>query len=106
MRETVLQLNSSYLENERCIWICEPESVSGALGRCRSGCFPGRRCPAFQSALLARGHAVRYNEFDRDHDYACWNKTLVDALKWGGSLQPAEHGQTGESKKSGVATPD
>ena len=30
MRETVLQLNSSYLENERSIWICEPESVSGA----------------------------------------------------------------------------
>ena len=28
MRETVLQLNSSYLQNERSIWICE--SVSGA----------------------------------------------------------------------------
>ena len=30
MRETSLRLNSSYLENERSIWICEPESVSGA----------------------------------------------------------------------------
>jgi hypothetical protein len=30
MRETILRLNSSYLENERSIWICEPESVSGA----------------------------------------------------------------------------
>jgi hypothetical protein len=30
MRETVLRLNSSYLENERSIWICEPERVSGA----------------------------------------------------------------------------
>jgi hypothetical protein len=30
MRETVLRLNSSYLGNERSIWICEPESVSGA----------------------------------------------------------------------------
>jgi enterochelin esterase-like enzyme len=29
MRETMLRLNSSYLENERSIWICEPESVSG-----------------------------------------------------------------------------
>jgi hypothetical protein len=30
MREIVLQLHSSYLGNERSIWICEPESVSGA----------------------------------------------------------------------------
>lgn len=30
MRETVLQLHSSYLQNERSIWIREPESVSGA----------------------------------------------------------------------------
>ena len=30
MRQIVLQLNSSHLENERSIWICEPESVSGA----------------------------------------------------------------------------
>ena len=30
MREFVLRLNSAYLENERSIWICEPESVSGA----------------------------------------------------------------------------
>ena len=30
MTETVLRLNSSYLENQRSIWICEPESVSGA----------------------------------------------------------------------------
>jgi enterochelin esterase-like enzyme len=44
----------------------------------------------FRDTLLARGHAVRYNEFDGDHDYACWNRTLVDALKWGVSLQPAE----------------
>jgi len=28
MRETILRFNSSYLENERSIWICE--SVSGA----------------------------------------------------------------------------
>ena len=30
MRETVLRLNSSYLENERSIWICEPENLSAA----------------------------------------------------------------------------
>jgi hypothetical protein len=30
MREIVSRLNSSYLQNERSIWICEPESVSGA----------------------------------------------------------------------------
>jgi hypothetical protein len=30
MREIVLPLNSSYLGNERSIWICEPESVSSA----------------------------------------------------------------------------
>jgi len=30
MRETVLPLNSSYLENQRARWIYEPESVSGA----------------------------------------------------------------------------
>jgi enterochelin esterase-like enzyme len=40
----------------------------------------------FRDALLAKGHAVRYNEFDGDHDYACWNRALVDALKW--SLSP------------------
>jgi enterochelin esterase-like enzyme len=37
----------------------------------------------FRDALLARGHVVRYQEFDGRHDYACWNRTLVDALKWG-----------------------
>jgi enterochelin esterase family protein len=37
----------------------------------------------FRDALLARGYAVRYQEFDGGHDYACWNRTLVDALKWG-----------------------
>jgi hypothetical protein len=36
------------------------------------------------------GHAVRYKEFDGDHEYACWNRTLVDALKWGVPLEPAE----------------
>ena len=36
----------------------------------------------FRDALLTQGHAVRYNEFDGGHDYACWNRTLVDALKW------------------------
>jgi enterochelin esterase-like enzyme len=30
MREIVLQLNSSHLQNERSIWVCEPESVVGA----------------------------------------------------------------------------
>jgi len=44
----------------------------------------------FRDALLARGHAVRYNEFDGGHDYAGWNRTLVDALKWAVPLQPAE----------------
>jgi enterochelin esterase-like enzyme len=44
----------------------------------------------FRDALLPRGHAVRYQEFDGGHDYACWNRTLADALKWGVSLQPAE----------------
>jgi enterochelin esterase family protein len=44
----------------------------------------------FRDALLAHGYAVRYQEFDGDHDYACWTRTLVDALKWAVSLQPAE----------------
>jgi enterochelin esterase-like enzyme len=44
----------------------------------------------FRNALLARGYAVRYQEFDGDHDYACWSRTLADALKWGLPLQPAE----------------
>jgi enterochelin esterase-like enzyme len=35
----------------------------------------------FRDALLAQGHAVRYNEFDGGHDYASRNRTLVDALK-------------------------
>ena len=37
----------------------------------------------FRDTLVAQGHAVRYNEFDGRHDYACWNKTLADAHKWG-----------------------
>lgn len=37
----------------------------------------------FRDALVAQGHAVRYNEFDGRHDYACWNRTLADAHKWG-----------------------
>jgi enterochelin esterase-like enzyme len=44
----------------------------------------------FRDALLAQGYAVRYQEFDGGHDYACWNGTLIDALKWAVSLQPAE----------------
>lgn len=44
----------------------------------------------FRDALLAQGYAVRYNEFDGGHDYACWNRTLVDALKWAVPPQPAE----------------
>ena len=43
----------------------------------------------FRDALLARGYAVRYQEFDGDHDYAGWSRTLADALKWGVPLQPA-----------------
>ncbi len=39
----------------------------------------------FRDALLAQGYAVRYQEFDGGHDYACWNRTLVDALKMGGA---------------------
>ena len=31
MRETVLRLNSSYLENERSIWICENVSAASDL---------------------------------------------------------------------------
>ena len=168
MRETTLRLNSSYLENERSVWICEPEGVSGANDlvvfldgeRCRervdalsvieelrgqvanswfvfvSEGSPEARwheCPwyrrmetkipvefyldvgtqeirenvrdredvvqvvsqvegvrRFRNALLARRYAVRYQEFDGGHDYACWNRTLVDARKWAASLQAAE----------------
>jgi enterochelin esterase-like enzyme len=43
----------------------------------------------FRDALLAQGHTVRYREFDGDHDYAGWNRALVDALKWGVPLEPA-----------------
>jgi enterochelin esterase-like enzyme len=44
----------------------------------------------FRDALLVQGYAVRYNEFDGGHDYAFWNKSLVDALKWAVPLEPAE----------------
>jgi enterochelin esterase-like enzyme len=40
--------------------------------------------------LLAQGYAVRYNEFDGDHDYASWNRSLVDSLKWALPLSNAE----------------
>jgi enterochelin esterase-like enzyme len=36
----------------------------------------------FRDALLAQGYAVHYKEFDGDHDYASWNRSLVAALKW------------------------
>ncbi|MBV8274881.1 MAG: hypothetical protein JO170_06430 [Verrucomicrobia bacterium] len=36
----------------------------------------------FRDALCALGYVVRYTEFDGDHDYACWNRTLLEALKW------------------------
>jgi enterochelin esterase-like enzyme len=44
----------------------------------------------FRDVLLAQGCVVRYEEFDGGHDYACWNRTLVDALKWAAPLEPAE----------------
>jgi enterochelin esterase-like enzyme len=43
----------------------------------------------FRDALLAQGCTVRYQEFDGGHDYACWNRTLVNALKWGVPLPSA-----------------
>ena len=36
----------------------------------------------FRDALLAQGYAVQYKEFNGDDDYASWNRSLVDALKW------------------------
>jgi enterochelin esterase-like enzyme len=36
----------------------------------------------FRDALIALGYTVQYKEFDGDHDYASWNRSLVDALKW------------------------
>jgi enterochelin esterase-like enzyme len=36
----------------------------------------------FRDTLLAQGYAVQYKEFDGDHDYASWNRSLVHALKW------------------------
>jgi enterochelin esterase-like enzyme len=44
----------------------------------------------FRDALLTRGYALRYQEFDGGHDYASWNRTLVDALKWAVSVQATE----------------
>ena len=35
----------------------------------------------FRDALLAQGYAVRYAEFNGGHNYACWNRTFVEALK-------------------------
>jgi len=44
----------------------------------------------FRDALLAQSHGVRYNEFEGGHDCACWNRTLVDALKWAVPLELAK----------------
>jgi enterochelin esterase family protein len=44
----------------------------------------------FRDALLAQGYAVQYKEFNGDHDYASWNRSLVDALKWAVPLSNPE----------------
>jgi enterochelin esterase-like enzyme len=44
----------------------------------------------FRDALLAQGYGVQYQEFDGGHDYACWHRTLADALKWAVPLDLAE----------------
>ncbi|MEF3366139.1 alpha/beta hydrolase-fold protein [Methylocystis sp. 9N] len=36
----------------------------------------------FRDVLANLGHSVMYQEFEGDHDYKCWNKTLSDALRW------------------------
>jgi enterochelin esterase-like enzyme len=36
----------------------------------------------FRDALLAQNCVVQYREFEGNHDYASWNRSLVDALKW------------------------
>jgi enterochelin esterase-like enzyme len=36
----------------------------------------------FRDAVAAKGGLVRHVEFDGGHDFACWKKTLPDALRW------------------------
>ena len=47
--------------------------------------YPRSTASGVSDALLAQGYALRYQEFDGGYDYACWNRTLVDALKMGGA---------------------
>lgn len=68
--EVVTRLRSFYLENERSIWICEPRNIVNA----------GNLVVFLDGELL--GHSVMYHEFDGDHDYKCWNRTLSNALRW------------------------
>lgn len=36
----------------------------------------------FRDALLEQGHRVNYVEFDGAHEFAAWQRTLPDALRW------------------------
>jgi enterochelin esterase-like enzyme len=36
----------------------------------------------FRDVLSDLRHSVMYREFEGDHDYKCWNRTLPDALRW------------------------
>jgi enterochelin esterase family protein len=44
----------------------------------------------FRDALLARGYAVQYREFDGGRDYTFWDTSLVNALKWALPLSKLE----------------
>jgi len=86
MTETVLRLNSSYLENQRSIWICEPESVSGA-----SDLVVFLDAEHYRDGVGARSviEEVRGQVADSWYVFVS-NRTLLDALRWGVPLQPAE----------------
>lgn len=43
----------------------------------------------FRATLVAKGHEVKYVEFDGGHDFAAWRQTLPDALRWAAPLKPA-----------------
>jgi enterochelin esterase-like enzyme len=51
--------------------------------------------------LIAGGHAVRYGEFEGEHDFAAWREALPGAMRWALPRKQASKPKAGDLTTNG-----